>query len=116
MMERKEFIKKLANEFPDAFAQINEYESGLLHCEMGAFSRYIENQMDSGAVWYCEKAFRFIETCLNQAGPDLENAIEVSFIENLALGEHTTQRHEIISARMPKLLRDKMIKIKNDWK
>jgi hypothetical protein len=51
MKERSEFIEELQNLFPDAFARIDKYESGLLHCEMGAFRAYVEKKMDEGAEW-----------------------------------------------------------------
>jgi len=116
MKERLEFIKEMESLFPDAFAQIDKYERGLLHCEMGAFRSYIEKKMDEGSEWYCEQAFRFIESCLSQAGPNLENAIEVSFIYDLALGEHNERRYKIVKERMPQSIRAKMVHIREFWK
>jgi hypothetical protein len=71
----------------------------------------IEKKMEEGAAWYCERAFQFIEECLKNANPELKNAIDVSFIEDLALGTHNKKRYEIVKARAPKLLRDKMIEV-----
>jgi len=116
MMERAEFLKVLETEFPDAFSQIDKCESGLLHCEVAAFRRFVEKRMDEGAHWYCEKAFRFVELCLKEAGPNLENAIEVSFIYDLALGEQNEERYEIVKERAPKIIWAKMIRADEFWK
>jgi len=115
-MERSEFIAALESQFPDAFAQIDQRESGLLHCEVGAFRRFVEEKMDNDAAWYCEKAFRFIEQCLEEAGPALKNAIEVSFIYDLAIGAQSTQRHKIVKERAPKFIKDKMAHANVFWK
>ena len=100
--------------FPEAVATIDESERGLLHCEVGAILRYVEEQMDDGKAWYCERVFRFIESCLADADPELENAIRVSFIEDLALGKHSKDRYIIVKDRMPPSLRDKL-KLDHDY-
>lgn len=115
-MERAEFIKALETEFPDAFSRIDKHESGLLHCEVGAFRAFLEKKMDEKAEWYCEKAFRFIELCLKEAGPNLENAIEVSFIYDLAVGEQNEERYRVVKERAPKSIRNKMIQTHEFWK
>lgn len=88
----------------------------MLHCEVAAFRDHVEAKMDEKAAWYCERALRFIHECLNVAGPDLRNAIEVSFIEDLALGTQTPQRHEIVRERAPKDIRNRMIQAHEFWK
>ena len=90
-MNRETFLKELEAQFPDAYTKIDDIDQGLLHLEMSAFRRWVESELASGGAWNCEKAFKFIETCLKHAGPELENAIEISFIEDLALGEHDIQ-------------------------
>jgi hypothetical protein len=116
MIERAEFIKALETEFPEAFAKIDSSERGLLHCEVGAFREYVETKMDEGAEWYCEKAFRFIESCLEEPGPSLENALDISFIYDLAVGKRDINRHKIVKERAPKSIREKMIHVHEFWK
>lgn len=115
-MGRDQFIKALEAQFPDAYAQITEYERGLLHCEVGAFRMFIEQKMDEGAAWYCEKAFRFIEDSLGPASPELRNAIEVSFVYDLAVGKQTKQRYTIVKERAPLSLWDQIVHIDTFWK
>jgi hypothetical protein len=115
-MDRNDFLLQLKAQFPDAYSQIDEYESGLLHCEMGAFRRWVEGELSKGGEWNCEKAFKFVEECLKVANSDLENAIEVSFIEDLALGEHELKYKKIIKERAPALIKEKMIEAHEYWK
>jgi hypothetical protein len=86
---REEFLARLALDFPDAAAGIAKYDSGLLHCEMAAFRRATEKAMDCGRFWEAERHFRWVEEMLKVAGPELRNALEVSYLEDLALGECT---------------------------
>lgn len=81
---------------------------GLLHCEMGAFRRAAEDALDQGKLWQAEKYFRFVEQVLPVANPDVENALEVSFLEDLALGECTPARRKAVKERMPWSLRKKV--------
>ncbi len=115
-VKRDQFIKALAEQFPEAYALINQYERGLLHCEVGAFRLFIEQKMDEGALWYCEKAFRFIEQCLGQADSELQNAIEVSFIEDLAFGKQTARRYAVVKERAPRSLSNRMAQVDMFWK
>lgn len=89
MKDRLYFLKELGQIFPEALARINEYETGLLHCEIGPFREFVESSMESERHWECEKAFQFIEASLTGVSPELENSILISFIEDLALGPHT---------------------------
>lgn len=113
---RDEFIRQLRVEFPEAAAAISEYEAGLLHCEAGAFLRATEEAMDAGRAWLAEQHFRFIERMLATAGAELENALLVSYLEGLALGDQTPQRHRLVKARMPEALRQRLIEIDEWWK
>src|SRR5262245_45226691 len=115
-MERLEFLKQMEAEFPDAFAAIGDRDKGLLHCEVAMFREYVESKMDERSAWYCERALRFVAKCLQAADQDLRNALEVSFIEDLALGKHTPQRYDIVSERAPKDVRQKMIQAHEFWK
>ena len=114
-MTREEFLLRLEKEFPEAYSSIDEYEKGQLHCEMGAFRVYVEKAMLNGQEWSCEKAFSFIDKCLSAADPELKNAIEISFIEDLALGEQNKAIHKIIKERAPKDIREKMIEVDDYW-
>lgn len=114
-MNRTEFLNALFSQFPEAEQAIDECSHGLLHCEMGDFRCLVEEKMDLGQEWFCERAFSFIEKCYINASDELENALEISFIEDLALGEHSTQRKRIIRERMTSSLLSKMVTVHEYW-
>jgi hypothetical protein len=112
---REEFLAELAAEFPEVVSQIRPDESGLLHCEVAAFLRATESAMDAGLFWTAERHFQFVQRVLLDACPDLQNAIEVSYLEDLAFGELTAARYRAVKERMPKSLRAVLIGHRRDW-
>jgi hypothetical protein len=115
-IDHARFLDLLSAEFPEVIEAFTRYEKGLLHCEMGAFRRVAEQAMDTGRLWQAEKYFRFIERVLKEATPEVENAVEISFLEDLALGEFTEVRYRAIEERMPERLRAKLIRVNARWK
>jgi hypothetical protein len=115
-INHRQFIRMLASEFPEVASGISEYERGLLHPEMGAFRRITEEAIDDGQLWIAEKYFHFLERVLREADPDVRNAIEVSFLEDFALGEFTPARYEAVKRRMPRRLRDMLIAVDEKWR
>jgi hypothetical protein len=86
LLGRDDFLARLSADFPNVVGQINQYEAGLLHCEMAAFRRATEQAIDAGRLWEAEKHFRLVEELLPNAGLELLNALEVSYLEDFALG------------------------------
>jgi hypothetical protein len=86
-----------------------------LHCEVAAFRRATEQAMDAGRLWEAEGHFRLIEELLAVAGPELRNALEVSCLEDLALGRCTATRYQAVKERMPKALRQILIGHNKQW-
>jgi hypothetical protein len=114
-IDRQGFLAQLAVQFPEALAQITPCESGLLHCEVAAFRRATEEAMDAGHLWIAEQHFRLIERLLPQADPALHNALEVSYLEDLALGECTPGRYRAVKKRMPQSLRQILVRHHPNW-
>ncbi len=108
-------IDLLSTEFPVVVASFDRTEKGLLHCEMGAFLRAAERAMDSGRLWEAGQHFRVIERVLREATPEVANAVEVSFLEGLALGEFTEARYRAVRERMPRPLREKFVAMNERW-
>ena len=109
-IDHARFLQMLTDEFPEVPQAFNESTKGLLHCEMGTFARLTEQAMDAGRFWQAEKYFRFIERMRENATPEVENAIDVSYIESLAFSEVTQNRHQAMK-RMPKSIRAIMLDI-----
>jgi hypothetical protein len=114
--ERDDFLARLNAEFPEVVAQIDESQAGLLHCEVAAFREVTEAAMDAGRLWEAERHFRLVEELLAVAGPELRNALEVSYLEDLALGDFSPARHRAIKERMPKALRQILIGYRENWR
>ncbi len=95
--------------------RIDEYDAGLLHCEVGAFRSATEAAMDAGQFWEAERHFRLVEELLKSADPELRNALEVSYLEDLAFAECTPQRHRAVKERMPPALRQILIAHHEQW-
>lgn len=113
---RDEFLNRLIVEFPDIAASIDTYSAGLLHCEMGHFLCMTERAMDEGRLWEAERHFRLVAELCEIAGPELRNALEISYLEDLAFGEWTPARHAAIKARMPRHLREILIGHRKEWR
>ena len=111
-----EFLDQLSAEFPDIAAEVREAGDGLLHLEAAAFRGATERAMDAGHFWAAEQHFRFVERVLGEAAPDVENALGVSYIEDLAFGECTPQRYRAVKERMPAKLRVDMVRLHPNWR
>lgn len=110
MIDYTKFLQMLTEEFPEVPQAFDENITGLLHCEMGCFARLTEEAMDAGHFWQVERYFRFIERVREDAAPEVENAIDVSYVEFLAFGEVTGNRHQAMK-RMPETLRTILLEI-----
>lgn len=113
---REQFLADLASEFPDVAAQIRSDESGILHCEVGAFRRATEVAIDTGQCWTAERHFRFVERVLRDADPALRNALQISYLKDLAFGELTEARYKRVKERMPASLRAILIGHRPEWR
>ncbi len=112
---RREFLDLLAIEFPDQAAEALNEGDGLLHLEVATFRRATERAMDAGQLWTVEKHFRFVERVLRDATSDVENALRVSYIEDLALGECSPGRYRAVRERMSAKLQAEMADIHENW-
>jgi hypothetical protein len=104
------FLRMLSADFPEVPRAFDESVRGLLHCEMGVFAGLTEAAMDAGSFWQAERYFRFVERVRASASPELENAIDVSYLESLAWSEVTDNRHRGLK-RMPEALRAILLEI-----
>ena len=95
---------------------IDDIDEGLLHLEVAAFRRCVEQAMDNGRLWDVERYCRFIADSLVNADGALDNAIAVSFIEDFALGDITDLRKKAVLERMPRELREQIIAIDDRWR
>lgn len=112
----REFLALLAAEFPNVADEIRAEGSDHLHLDTVTFRRATERAMDTGQFWTAEQHFRLVERVLKDAAPDVENALRVSYVEDLALGECTPQRHRAVKECMPPEMRADMASIHDNWR
>jgi hypothetical protein len=115
-LNRDAFISAIRSLFPEVAATWDDIDDGLLHLEVAAFRRCVENAMDNGRLWDVGRYCRFIADSFENADDALDNAIGVSFIEDFALGEITENRRKAVRERLPKILRDGIISINDRWR
>jgi hypothetical protein len=112
-----QFIALLTADFQEVVAVVDEYGKGLLHCEMGTFAGVTEKAIDAGEFARVERYIAFVDRVRKDASPDVQNAIDVSFIEYLAFSEMTDARYRAMK-RMPPSLRRILLDIdgRDRWK
>ncbi len=92
--------------FPEVVKTIDDCAEGLLHPEMGAFSRATQAAIDRQDLKTVQRHFQFIDEAFRDAAPDVENAINVSYLENLRFNERTVgaQARELLPPRLQQAL------------
>jgi len=81
-LHRTEFIADLKEAFPELQEKINR-EAGLLHLEMSAFTRFVQNRINAGDKDALGRALKLADHYVRYGNKKLVNAIMVSFLEHL---------------------------------
>ncbi|MEM6483660.1 MAG: hypothetical protein AAF662_01560 [Pseudomonadota bacterium] len=116
MSRRTEFIETLLSQFPDGLDGFNDELSGYVHLEVSQFRGHVEKAVRDGRFWYLEKAFRLIETFIDGSGDDVDNALEISFVEDFALGSFTKEEVYEVLKRLSKPMRATLEKHSEQWR
>jgi hypothetical protein len=82
-IDHERFIARLAERFPEVAAAIDDCSEGLLHLEMATFARATQAAIDAQDRETVRRHFQFIDEVFRQAAPEVENAVNVSYLENL---------------------------------
>lgn len=80
---RDEFMSALFERCPALYAIQDPHVNGLLHCEMGWFSHKTDDAIAVHDFRLVRDHFEFIDAALARASDELENAIIVSYLENV---------------------------------
>jgi hypothetical protein len=113
---RRYFLDQLRAAFPEILRDINENQEGLLHCEVAVFRQATEAAMDGGRLCVAQEHFSLLEEMLAVADPNLRNALEISYLEDLALGECTPARQRAVNERMPRAMRHALLRHHDQWR
>jgi hypothetical protein len=82
---RSVFLKELKDSFPNLRSEINA-QHGLLHLEVGVFTSFVQRAITLGNAKDVASCFRLVEKYYMDGNDQLRNAIGVSFVEHLNLG------------------------------
>jgi len=82
-IDHLQFLSLLSERFPDVAASIDECSRGLLHLEMAALARATQVAIDNRDTGTIERHFQFVDEVFRSADADVENAVNVSYLENL---------------------------------
>lgn len=81
-ISHQQFVEQLLTEFPEIRDEVTD-EAGLLHLEMSCFARRTQKAIDEENRADLKRCFDFASRVLENADPDVENAVIVSYLENL---------------------------------
>lgn len=84
---RDRFIEMLTARFPEVAAGIDDCSRGLLHCEMATLKRATQSAIDNNDTEMVRRHFHFADEVFANAAPEVENAINVSYLENLRFND-----------------------------
>jgi len=102
-IDREIFLLLLAERFPDIASSISEFAIGLLHPEMGEVAHATRTAIASGAWTIVGAHFQFIERIFANGDDSVRNAVYVSYLENVLLGE-SSQEFNKAKLMLPPLL------------
>jgi len=98
-----EFFKLVLAEFPQLEKEMNEWEHDYFYMRMEIFADYAVEQIKSDNIPELTRCFNFIEHKIGEINSDLENALNVSYCENLLLGDVAEEMDRIINIMPTKL-------------
>ncbi|MEM0926837.1 MAG: hypothetical protein AAGJ83_12425 [Planctomycetota bacterium] len=104
MITGDEALNKIEDEFPEISTDLHEEAiEGLLHCQIGEFSRFAQKQIDDNDRETFGRVCRIFLDLFEDADPALENALNVSFLEHLDFSDGKHARswgYQFMPARM----------------
>jgi hypothetical protein len=84
---REEFISELLVRFPEVILEISDCSEGLLHMEMCDFARCTHTAIRAEDFITVQKHLNFVNEAFWNASAELDNAIMVSYLEEVFLNE-----------------------------
>ena len=102
-VHRSEFLKRLKETFPEVTPEVNK-EEGLLHFEMRAFRKLVQQLIDSGDRERIAMAYGLAEWAYENGSDNLKNAIDVSLIEELNFDDTKKHKRQWAHAMLPATL------------
>ncbi len=102
--DHDKLIQLLKSQFPALTAELDdEITDGLLHPQMGAFARFTQAAIDRRDEALTKKCFDVASNVFSNCTPDVENALNVSYLEHIYLTDGRRQRSWALEAMPPTL-------------
>ena len=108
-IDRDRFMTLLTERYPHIAASIDDCSQGLLHLEMATMARATQAAIDGQDRDTVRRHFQFIDEIFRQATPEVENAINVSYLENLRFEgrkAEPTKARDLLTPRLQQALTD----------
>jgi len=113
--DQRYFEELLALRFPSIAGALTEIQRGLLHVEMGAFARATRDAIESGRTEEVAAHLGFVDELFGGAARDLDNAIYVSYLENVFLGRDDA-RYRHARSTLSDRLQAALVEVEERWK
>src|SRR5215470_4756192 len=115
LVDHAAFERLLISSFPDVAAEIDDDDRLSVHMEMSALARATCRAIENGDENSIRRHFEFIDNVFSNAAPDVENAVYVSYLENVFLGE---ERAAFLRARstLPGRLSTALSDLEEHWR
>jgi hypothetical protein len=95
------YFNELTQQFPSLKTEIEELEA-LNHIKMEVFARYTNLQIQKRHPKEFKRCLEFQESMIEVMPDEIENALYVSYIEPLLLGQFATQMKKKVATMPPK--------------
>jgi hypothetical protein len=106
-IDHPRFIALLTDRFPEVAAAIDDCSQGLLHLEMATLARATQAAIDNQDNVTVFRHFQFVDEVFRDAAPDVENAVNVSYLEHLRFEGRKaapTKARELLTPRLRQAL------------
>ena len=110
LIDRQAFLDALNLKFPEIFREITDIEIGLLHPEMGVVSHASRAAVEAEDWDKLTAQFKFVQDVFLNGDSDIKNAVYVSYLENIFLGE-TSARFSKARELLPRSLADALLEL-----
>ncbi|MCP4989783.1 MAG: hypothetical protein GY928_28120 [Colwellia sp.] len=111
---RTEFIESIKSRFPESLQEMDDLEDELLHIDMANFARTTTNAILNENYSLVQDHFNFISELLSKASSELENAIHVSYLENVLL-DQTDSNHLDARKLLPENLKKALAELEEHF-
>lgn len=96
-----DYFDALTHQFSDLKSEIDALDA-LNHLKMEVFARYTNLQIEKRRPKEFSRCLAFQESMIDVMSAEVENALYVSYIESLLLGQYATQMKRKVATMPPK--------------